>query len=32
LPLLKTALRHMKDDNSLHASLWDWADHLPHSL
>ena len=25
---LKAALKHMKDDNSLHASLWDWADHL----
>lgn len=25
---LKTALKHMKDDGALHASLWDWADHL----
>ena len=25
---LKSALKHMKDDNSLHPSLWDWADHL----
>lgn len=25
---LKPALKHMKDDGSLHASLWDWADHL----
>jgi hypothetical protein len=25
---LKTALNHMKTDGQLHASLWDWADHL----
>jgi hypothetical protein len=25
---LKTALKHMKEDGSLHFSLWDWADHL----
>ena len=25
---LKPALQHMKDDGALHASLWDWADHL----
>jgi hypothetical protein len=25
---LKNALKHMKDDNSLHPSLWRWADHL----
>jgi hypothetical protein len=25
---LKTALKNMKEDGGLHASLWDWADHL----
>jgi hypothetical protein len=25
---LKTALGHMKNDGSLHPSLWDWAEHL----
>lgn len=25
---LKVALGHMKDEGTLHPSLWDWADHL----